>query len=348
MRHRVPQVRLQVVLAVWILAIAETSFSVVVGGDVMLNGISPISNPLSAVTPSFKGADLALANLEVPLTKSRLATVRKTAQEVKRHDQFILKGNPAHLAWLAASGIKAVSLANNHSMDYGPQGLKEESEGLTRFGIKAAGAGINANRAADSAILITASGHRIALLSCLAFMGTKALKKTTPATLTEAGINVLNFQGSVNEVAKAKLRRWITQQRRNSEAVVVAIHWGIEKKAIPTPYQVALGRAMIDSGADLVWGHHPHVLQGAERYRGKPILYSMGNLISGTPAVSGLCQFSWQDHCFHMDKFIPITIRGGKSKPTRGKAVAAADLRFKLLCQMMVKKYPNSKSVSLW
>lgn len=313
----------------------------------MLNGILPKAKPLSRVANIFLSADISLANLEVPLTKCRQHTLRKTSAELKHRDQFILKGDPAHIPFLAEEGLKAVSLANNHTMDYGSGGLEEETVALEKNGIYRAGAGRNSAAALSGCTLTSTGGQKIALLSCLAFVGTKALRKTTPATSNSAGVNVMNFNGVIDEKARARLARWITGARFQADLVVVAVHWGIERKTIPTAYQVSLGRAMIDAGADMVWGHHPHVLQGAEWYEGKPILYSMGNLISATSAQSGLCQFAWSQGKFRTCKFFPISIRGGKTMLTTVKESIFAVKSFQALCRNLLLRYPNQRSVPL-
>src|SRR5262249_36568171 len=142
----------------------------------------------------------------------------------------------------------------------------------------------------------------VTLVSGLAFMATGAINKLTPATDDRAGIHGLFFNGTIDKKAKAYLKDWITGQKpdgkKDRPQLVVALHWGIERQTIPTSYQVNLARACIDAGADVVWGHHPHVLQGAELYKGRPILYSMGNLISKKEGPTGLVRLYFEDGKF--------------------------------------------------
>jgi poly-gamma-glutamate synthesis protein (capsule biosynthesis protein) len=101
---------------------------------------------------------------------------------------------------------------------------------------------------------------------------------------------------------------------------------------------VALAHAFIDAGADVVWGHHPHVLQGAELYHGHPILYSMGNLVSPTPAVGGLIKLQFDGSKFRTASFIPTRIQGGRVAPVRGSAARARDEAYFRLCSQTAAK----------
>lgn len=292
--------------------------SLLFGGDLMLNAVSPKAAPLRALAPQAAKHDAFFANLEIPLTNVRTATVRKTPKELRDRDQYILKADPKHIASLKQAGITAVSLANNHAMDYGWRGLAQQNAALDAAGIPHAGAGKNAAVAARPATVI-AGKCRVALISSLAFMSRTALWKCTPATTKKPGIMVLPFNGTINDAARTKLKSWIGTARKNHDLVVVALHWGIERKPVPSPYQVALGRACIDAGADIVWGHHPHVLQAAEIYNGKPIMYSLGNLVSPTPAASALISLRRHGDTWSLN-VLPTAISGGKVKFSSSRA----------------------------
>ncbi|WP_425290081.1 CapA family protein, partial [Shewanella algae] len=84
------------------------------------------------------------------------------------------------------------------------------------------------------------------------------------------------------------------------------------RQTVPTDYQVSLAHAWIDAGADVVWGHHPHVLQGTEIYKGRPILYSMGNLVSSLGAKTGLALLTFDNKKFLGLRGVPCVISGGK------------------------------------
>src|SRR5205814_10411794 len=127
---------------------------------------------------------------------------------------------------------------------------------------------------------------RVGMLSYLAFQTAGGRGKCTPATADSPGVAAVVLN-------KDDIESIVHSNKTMCDFLSVALHWGIERQRAPTPYQVSLGRAFIDAGADLVIGSHPHVLQGAEIYRGKPILYSMGNLVSVLPSSTGLIQLTF-------------------------------------------------------
>ncbi len=314
------------------------------GGDIMLNGIAPSPKVFANIRPLAAKSDLVFGNLEIPLTSSQTKTSRKSAAELLKKDQWILKANPEHAAFLANAGINAVSLANNHAMDYGPGGLSQMTSLLDKNHISHAGAGLNADQAMQGTVISSKNHKSVSLLSVMGFQTTGALLKTTPATLTSPGIGVLNLKGRMDSKVRSKLTGWIGRAKRKSEFVVVAIHWGVERKSIPNPYQVQLGRALVDAGADIVWGNHPHVLQGAELYRGKLIMYSMGNMISNLPAKGGFINDIIDDQGHQKVFFAPTEIRGGQIRTLSGPARTTATLEMKRLCQLLVKRYPSPVS----
>ncbi|RYG32517.1 CapA family protein [bacterium] len=288
------------------LLMVTTPTTIVFGGDAMFNAIPPSKKPLAELAPQFKSADVAIINLEIPLTNSTTRTTRKTAAELKRKDQFVLKADPRHMAHVKAAGIDMVSLANNHALDYGPKGLSEMIAALDKAGIAHTGAGRNADEAERVAV-IRRGRQRIGLVSYLAFMSSGSLKKCTPATENSAGVAVLSFGGKPNN---AKVKAIVRRARQSCDVLIVALHWGIEKQTKPTGYQRALGQAFIDAGADVIWGHHPHVLQPTETYRGKPIMFSMGNLVSPRPGKSALATWKIGEESV---KLTPYNIRGGRA-----------------------------------
>lgn len=321
-----------------VLAQAEPPLKLCFGGDIMLNQVSVKAKPLSRLAPIFGRADLAFGNLEVPLTNSKTPTTRKTAEEIRKRDQYILKADPRHIADLKASNIRLVALGNNHALDYGPKGLYEMQAALTKAGIAYAGAGANADRAMAPAF-VSRGKKKIALLSVLAFMSRGGLWKCSPATAKSAGVGVLSFGGSIDDAAKQKLQGWIGRAKQKADVVVVALHWGLERKTLPTSYQVALGRACVESGADVVWGHHPHVLQGAEIFKGKPILYSMGNLVAPRGGETALVTVAFDSPSPTLTEH-RIVIRNGSAVPTPGGTALPR------LSAQIQKAFPNKHSVN--
>lgn len=328
-------------LACLILGIAESqTWTMAVGGDVMLDRIPAAARPFSKIAPVLKSASVAIVNLEVPLTSINAPTPRKTAADIKAKRQFVLRASTGHVADMREAGIDIVSLANNHIMDHGAGGLAESRSVLEAAGIRFAGAGANLASAKRPALFQVRNGPKVALISFLSFMSDTSNWKCTPATDKSPGLAALVFGGSVDKDDREVIVRHVSRAKVAGEFVAVAIHWGIEKTTIPTPYQVSLGRAFIDAGADVVLGHHPHVLQGAELYRGKPIFYSLGNLISRMSFDSAVFTLTFNGRSFQSAQMHPVSMVSGvpvpKSKPAGSvaafrKLVAAIQAKFRTL-----------------
>ena len=312
------------------LLVAVAPWTIVLTGDIMLNRVASAKSPFSGISKYLRQADLVFANLEVPMTAVGTPTLRKTPAELKARTQFVLRANPHHMRWLNPAGIAAVSLGNNHAMDYGPVALAGELAALDRAGIKHAGAGSDRVAACSVAVLRLASGVKVGLISALAFVGAGALGKCTPATADSAGVNAVNLGG---QPSARKVAAWVKSAHKRCDVLVVALHGGIERQPFPTAYQVSLAHAFIDAGADVVWGHHPHVLQGTELYKGHPILYSMGNLVSPTPAVGGMISLAFTGSTFSTASFVPTRVSGGRVTLETGRALAARSAAFDRLCE---------------
>lgn len=309
-------------------------WTVALAGDIMLNQVSAKRSPFAGAEVLFK-TDVALANLEVPLTAQGRPTVHKSRAELAARSQFVLRASPDKAKWIAAAGIKMVSLGNNHAMDYGAAGLLAMIKRLDETGIKHTGAGANKDLAASVTTYGLPNGMKVGMISGLAFLGAGALGHCSPAGPDRPGVNALSFGGKPD---RKRIAFWVKSARRHCDFLIVALHGGIERKTRPTSYQIAIAHAFIDAGADVVWGHHPHVLQGAEIYRGHPILYSMGNLVSPTPAVGGVVQLTYDGSRFESAEFEPIRIAGGHVRPDKGKAAKAARKRFVALCRQTARQ----------
>jgi poly-gamma-glutamate synthesis protein (capsule biosynthesis protein) len=203
----------------------------------------------------YREADLAMVNLENPLTKATLALPNK---------QFNFKADPNLVKVLEKGGVDVVTLANNHTMDYKEPGLTETMQTLDQAGILHVGAGQDEKEARRPEIL-DVKGQRVAYL---AYYGAdfQAAKEHTPGT---------------NYADQARIAADIKAIRDQVDWIVVNFHWGEELATHPADWQVDLAHFTIDQGADVIVGHHPHVLQGAEIYKGRPISYSLGNFIFG-------------------------------------------------------------------
>lgn len=296
------------------LLLAPNTWTLIVGGDVMLNAVKANRNPFTGISQSLKQADIAYVNLEVPLTSAKTPTRLKSAAEIKARNQYVLKADPAHGRWLAESGIDVVSLGNNHAMDYGPQGLREMLGVLRQNKIAHCGAGENRAEAWKPAVIKLKNGLRIGFISSLSFLTEGAIGKCGPAGEKSPGIAGLTLGGSTAAKDVARLKAIVNLARKSCDVLVVCPHWGVEKQSVPRPYQVSLGRAWIEQGADAVIGTHAHVLQGYERYHGKPIFYSTGNLVSPKAGSTALFRLTFEGRKLGLVEVLPATYSGGQVK----------------------------------
>jgi poly-gamma-glutamate synthesis protein (capsule biosynthesis protein) len=212
-------------------------------------------------------ADLFVVNLEAPFTEGG----------EKLPKNFNFRARPEFVNTLLAGGVDVVSLANNHMMDYGPQGLVDTLMTLEQARLPHFGAGRNMAEARKPA-LVTVGGIRFAFLGYF-FLGTRNIEPAQVyATETTPGV-----AGHFSDVAvmERMLREDILAAKAQADVVLPFFHWGREGTYTPEPYQIQLAHAAIDAGAAGVLGSHPHVLQAMELYQGAPAVYSLGNFVFG-------------------------------------------------------------------
>ncbi|MDX2230033.1 MAG: CapA family protein [Leptolyngbyaceae cyanobacterium bins.349] len=244
--------------------------------------------------PEYKQADLAMVNLENPLTRATLPIPGK---------QFNFKADPESVEVLKSGGVDIVTLANNHTMDYDAEGLKETLRTLEAAGIEYVGAGKDINQARQPQI-VDVKGQRIAFLG---YWG------------EEYGADV--NQPGVNNIREDRIAEDIRAIRDQVDWVVVNYHWGQELADFPADWQRTLAHFTVDQGADLVVGHHPHVLQGAEIYKGRAIAYSLGNFIFGgnsrTDYDTAVLKVALKDKQMKVD-FLPIEVKNYQPQVAQG------------------------------
>ncbi len=208
--------------------------------------------------PEFAKADLSVVNLENPLT----------LRGIPAEKQFNFRARPEYTKVLKAGGVDIVNLANNHIYDYSQQGLFDTIHFLEQAGIRHIGAGRDRDSAREP-VLVRIKGVRIAFLG---YYGLRPHSGSHPATADSAG-TALRYLPYIKEDIHAI--------RDSADVVVINFHWGIEKEHKPEDDQIYFAHKTIQYGADLIVGHHPHVLQGIEKYRDGLIVYSLGNFIFG-------------------------------------------------------------------
>jgi poly-gamma-glutamate synthesis protein (capsule biosynthesis protein) len=243
-------------------SIEKKAAVVIAGGDVLFDrgvkeqmekGGGP-GELLSGISPLLHEADVALANLECPLTE-------RTAPILKR---FSFRCDPAMAHALKDAGFTALSIANNHTSDYGRAGLRDTARFLERDGLIAVGGGEDQDRAVAPRY-VRAGGTTIALLG-----------------FVDMPIEGLMPMPELPGPAMANLERVtaaIKEARAHADLVAVMVHWGVEYRHTPTQRQRALAAAMAQAGADLIVGQHPHVIQTIEIIGDTTVFYSVGNLV---------------------------------------------------------------------
>ncbi len=212
-------------------------------------------------------ADVFVVNLECPFTER--------GEKIAKNFNF--KARPELVAALAAGGVDVVSLANNHLVDYGPEGLFDTLSTLDTHGIASFGAGRTLSEARKPAI-VEHKGIRVAFLGYF-FLGDRNIEpKEVIATESQPGV-AGHFDDL--EVMLAMVDADVRAAKQQADHVLPFFHWGREGRGTIEPYQQQLARRAIDAGASAVLGSHPHVLQGVEVYKGAPIAYSLGNFVFG-------------------------------------------------------------------
>lgn len=222
-----------------------------------LLSLKNVETVFKEVLPLIQNADISITNLECPLTDS-LERIEKTGPA--------LKGNAASLQFLEAAGFNMLSLANNHIMDYGKQGLSDTLAAIKKSDMISIGAGENYVEAANIHCK-EINGIKIAFLNF-------AENEWSTTFGDKAGANPIDPVLNYNQIIEAK---------SIADKVIVICHGGHEMYNLPSPRMKQLFRFYVDSGADAVVNHHTHVISGYEVYKGAPIFYSLGNFLFDNP-----------------------------------------------------------------
>lgn len=236
-----------------ILAVGDLVFSRRIAERLLLDGWGGAFRFMPALSAS---ADIVFGNLET--SASLLGEPYPGKAPV-----ITFRATPGAVLGLKKAGFSVVSIANNHINDYGPRAIAETVDALDAVGIAHCGAGTSEAEASRPAVL-NVRGKRFA------FLGYTEDMWSIREAGAEAGAMILREPRVIADIKKA---------RKVADFVLVSLHWGEEMQGIPRASDQAAARRFIDAGADAILGHHPHVLQGAEFYKGKPILYSMGNFV---------------------------------------------------------------------
>jgi poly-gamma-glutamate synthesis protein (capsule biosynthesis protein) len=254
-------------------------------GDLYFSRKDP-TTLLTYYKDSLSGADLTIGNLEIPLADR--GTPSKKWATAKN-----MRSSPAAIAALTGAGFDAVSLANNHLMDWGGEALAQTLEVLDTAGIAHTGAGMNRGAAFKPAIF-DRKGVKIGFLAFTSVfwpegyaagpstpgMATVSVKTTYDTELfavEQPGTPAI-VRNAIDQTDLTEAIAAIKALRPLVDVLIVSWHWGVAHgygKLVE--YQVELGHAAVDAGADIVFGHHPHVIEPIELYKRGIIAYSLGN-----------------------------------------------------------------------
>ena len=235
------------------------------GSSVPARGMEALGDDLKALMLS---CDIVFANLECTLPGT--GTVPTEPRVVSTEEQ---------ISSLKKAGIGIVTLANNHMFDALDEGFERVAELLSQLNIEFCGAGRNAREAFQPAIL-ESNGIRTAFIG----VADKATGANRFASDNASGIARLETE---------KIAEIVSSLKERVHHVIVSPHWGEERFQVPSPEQRRQARSFVEAGASMVLGHHPHVLQGMEIYKGAPIVYSLGGLLANTVHYSNGDRLVW-------------------------------------------------------
>ena len=241
----------------------------------------------------IEAADYFMVNEEFPFS------TRGTPAKDK---QFTFRVEPKKVKLLQEMGIDLVTLANNHALDYGRDALLDTIDTLDQAGIAHVGAGENLDQA-QKPVHVELKGKRFA------FIGATRVIPEADWAAGSAWPGMFSAYDGGEQLAEE-----IKAAKQQADYVIVYVHWGIEREEMPNEVQTTLAHRLVDAGADLVVGAHPHVLQGIEYYKGVLIAYSLGNFVFGSSIPStALLQVDVDAQGFQL-QLIPGTSAAGYTR----------------------------------
>ena len=268
----------------------DGAISIAAIGDLMpgppglFPGGAPVSEGLGRVAELLGGAGVAVGNIDSVLSD----------RGYPREKLITLRREPAVAHDIAKLGFDVISVANNHGTDYGEIGLFDTLDALEGAGVRAVGGGETLAQATEP-VIVERDGWRIGVTAWTACLPTGAAAapdrpglaplhvhtsyEVNPLLLMEEPATVPTVRSRVDEADFDAARAVLARLRDEADFVVVLVHWGGGLSEGLAEYQRPLGHALIDAGADVVVGAHPHRVLGIERYAGKAILYSGGTLV---------------------------------------------------------------------
>lgn len=292
-------------------AAAPPPITLAFGGDVHFEGhvaglLRRPQTSLAALRPHFERADVAMVNLETAITTRGTPAPK----------QYTFRTSPAALTALAAAGIDVVSMANNHSVDYGRAGLEDTLAARRTSPIHVIGIGANSTEAYRPAVFAV-RGRTVAVLAA-SQIGDWTLQQWS-ATRTRPGI--------ASARPLTRLLAAVRNARSQADVVVVYLHWGTERMACPDGAQRDAAKALTAAGADVVVGSHAHVVQGTGWLGRGYVAYGLGNFIwysraSEASVNTGVLTLTVEGRRVTKSRWTPLRV-SGTGLPTRAAAPTA-------------------------
>lgn len=275
--------------------------------------------PWKHVEKYFADDDISMINLETAVTSKGTKMPEK---------EFNFRSKPKHAEQMKKISIEYAALANNHTLDYGRDGFLDTLSNLKKNGIKYGGGGENLTTALEPAVF-DIEGKKVGILS---------YSRVIPTVDWYATSKRSGLVGAYDSQLKGVLEQ-IKKLDNKYDLLIVSVHWGKMYKDYPRKEEEIAARKLVDAGADMIIGHHPHVMQGIEVYKGKPIFYSMGNFIfpnlGGKSDITFIGKAKLENDTFSKIEMIPCKIVSGRPIPLEG------DERIKAIRDLKVlsKKY---------
>lgn len=290
---------------------STTPVTLAFGGDVHGEGhvrwaIEAGRSPFEGVSAPLAAADLAIVNLET--------VVGREGEPVPK--RYVYRSSPRLLRLAADAGVDVVNVANNHAFDYGREGFEGTLEAIADAGLTVVGGGMDRSLA-EAPALITIRGTTVAVLGM-------ARVELPAGARAHRGLS-----GVTNGFADHRMREAVEAAATQADAVVVTVHMGQERSDCPTPYDRSFVQMLLDAGATVVVGHHPHRVQGFVTKDDALVAYSIGNFVfdARTPEgqVSGLLEVDLEpDGSLRGYRWLPAFIEDGQPSLLRGDDAAQA------------------------
>jgi hypothetical protein len=274
-----------------------------VGGPIVIHGTGDVNldigqlgvlrssfdAPWAGVRDLFKADDITIVNLECAAGEGGAA----------QDKQYTFRcHHPAYNA-MRAAGVEVAGQGNNHSMDFGPQAMLDGITRLRAADVVPVGSGRNAAEA-NTAHVFETKGKKVAVLGFSAVVPNPTWLAGPSRPGLANGYDIANLQNAVRAAGEL------------SDFVVVSIHMGVERAAQPRASDVARAHALVDAGADIVFGHHAHVLQPLEIYKDRPIFFGLGNFVWPSGGATAVGEAVITPDGRVQACLLPASVRGGR------------------------------------